>query len=167
MYSKYNNRRQYYYKKYNPKPKPQPVIEKLNIESLINFPELSNKKCDSDGNENGMNYIDTLNKEVIVEKNEENDITSTWLKIVREKNGINTYSMDTKIDLQKEEYDFSEMIYRWEKYKLNFIEIHGEDRYNKLYRMPNEFYEYVDLIENEYLEELYQDIDEDDDEYDE
>ena len=51
--------------------------------------------------------------------------------------------------------NIQEMLERWENYKNSFIDLNGEDEYNKHYRCPNYNYEYLNENEDEeeYLDE--------------
>ena len=60
---------------------------------------------------------------------------------------------------------FDKMVDTWEKYRTDFIEAHGLEYYESLYKFPNDQYSNVDNDESDYDEYDYDDYDEYDDYY--
>ena len=60
---------------------------------------------------------------------------------------------------------FDKMVDTWEKYKTDFIEVHGLEYYESLYKFPNDQYSNVDNDESDYDEYDYDEYDEYDDYY--
>ena len=57
------------------------------------------------------------------------------------------------------------MVDTWEKYKTDFIEVHGLEYYESLYKMTNDQYSNVDNDESDNDDYDYDDYDEYDDYY--
>lgn len=60
---------------------------------------------------------------------------------------------------------FDKMVDTWEKYKTDFIEAHGLEYYESLYKFPNDQYSNVDNDESDYDDYDYDEYDEYDDYY--
>ena len=62
---------------------------------------------------------------------------------------------NTLSEMEEFKNNIQEMLERWENYKNSFIDLNGEDEYNKHYRCPNYNYEYLNENEDEeeYLDE--------------
>jgi len=86
---------------------------------------------------------------VVIYRDEYNKIHYKYGKsILKEKTPLH--------EMEEFKNNIKEMFERWENYKNNFIELNGEDEYNKQYRSSN--YDYSYLLEED--EEDYSDFEE-------
>jgi hypothetical protein len=126
---------------------------KKNIEKM-DFPELglSKKKPIV---EKETSYINIINKETVVKKNY---LPEGYIVL---KEGIKYYKKEKEIDENILFYNSIISTQKYldrvhEKYRENFIELHGEDLYDKYYTMTDSHI----YIEEEPVEEEEEDIDE-------
>jgi hypothetical protein len=123
------------------------------------FPEINDLTLNSSKNNEINNYILAFQKEEIMD--DSNKLPPGCISYTQEKNNeivINYGDMKGKIvdvdslenNNQKENYYiFNIMIESWEKYKINYINLYGEDVYNSLYVAKQ-------ILENEYEEDYYE-----------
>lgn len=113
------------------------------------FPDIvnSNKNNNTENNQI-LNYSEVTKKENIqVEEEHVNEIKPGWVKIFRdfktgkikseyrknnEKNNYMNYSYDYEV-----KKSLNHLIHKWNKYKNDFIELYGEDVYEKVFKIPN------------------------------
>ena len=131
------------------------IEKKIEINSVLEFPSLSDVMPPlQNENKEKKNYVDMC----IIEKEEEkkDEYLPGWLHISMDKdrkikktmNGmvceIPKYNYDKEYDIEclnKIEYSkkaikvVSEMIQNWENYKKWYIDLYGEDCYEKMYEM--------------------------------
>lgn len=123
------------------------------------FPSLPNQKENnilSDGIKKNSSYAEKLNCHLDEEVSFEIDPGS--VVIYRDQNNKIYYKYGKSMLKEKpslhemEEFknNIKEMFERWENYKNNFIELNGEDEYNKQYRCTNYDYSYLLDEEDEY-----------------
>lgn len=130
------------------------------------FPSLSNNKVDDPSMveiKKNISYAEKLNcavKEemimeiepgtVVISIDKKNNIFSRYgTSTLKEKNTLN--------EMEEFKNNIKEMFERWENYKNTFIELYGEDEYNKQYKCPNYNYDYLNLDESDEDEEEYSD----------
>jgi hypothetical protein len=99
--------------------------------------------------------LDTDPGSVVIYRDENNKIHYKYGKsMLKEKPSLH--------EMEEFKNNIKEMFERWENYKNNFIELNGEDDYNKQYRCPNYDYSYLNVSEEE--EEVYSDFEEEEEE---
>ena len=130
----------------------------MNINS---FPVLFDNKNNKNTNQNSeiskpsfLEKINTKNEEV-VEVIEEETLQPGWVELTynkktrqidyRYRKPVNYYRKpsDESIVLQK-------LVENYEKWKANYIQLWGEDEYEKMYRFQNYDYHYFDKLDEEY-----------------
>lgn len=150
--------------------------KKFNLNELY-FPELGNSETKKENNKyletkDKTNYAEVSKKEVeiitnkkyiqpgwsVIYKNEHGNLMiengeKTENQIIRERNEKLLSNITNNV--------FNKLVENWEKYKAEFIDIYGEDEYEKTYLMPN----YENMPEPEYEEFDNEDIDENDSYY--
>jgi hypothetical protein len=120
------------------------------------FPDIVNlSKNNNTENTKTLNYSEVTKKENRQVDNEvENEIKPGWVKIFRdlktgkikseyrkndEKNNYMNYSYDDEV-----KKSLNKLIQKWNKYKNDFIELYGEDVYEKVFKIPNSNYDEQD-----------------------
>jgi hypothetical protein len=118
-------------------------------------------------------YIDKLKTEQIINENINKDkyVKPGWIVIEKNKQN-NTIFTRNKVDEEKDKYKkednvtilcnqiIDNLIYKYNNYKNEYIELWGEDEYEKMYLFQNYEYGYFDRLDKEeyeeYMEELEQ-----------
>jgi hypothetical protein len=113
-------------------------------------------------------YIDKLKTEQITSKdiNEDKYVHPGWIVIEKNKQNRSIFTRN-KLDEEKDKYKKEDndtilcnqivdnLIYKYNNYKDEYIELWGEDEYEKMFLFPNYEYGYFDkLDQEEYMEEL-------------
>ena len=151
-----NNRdrnQQVTYNNFNRKRSDEPLQVKVKPENftLLDFPELAPSIKSGDNDNELMDFASVTKKERILETVDDpyalkpgwtsitmNNITGGSIKkthVIPVKHNTESYHSMVTRGIQK-------MINRWEQYKTDYIDLYGEDMYEKMYLIPN--YESVD-----------------------
>jgi hypothetical protein len=136
------------------------------------FPSLPNQKEDNKLSvdiKKNISYAEKLNW--VVEDDLILELDPGSVVIYKDKNNKIHYKYGKSMLKEKtplhemEEFknNIKEMFDRWENYKNNFIELNGEDDYNKLYRCPNYDYSYLNLSDED--DEEYSDFEDEEEDY--
>jgi hypothetical protein len=135
----------------------QKIIEKLKINEesfpdLLSINKSNNKKNIITSISNDMKYSE-ISKKIIINREHIQDISPGWSiiyidqnnNIIREDSNkiIQMNKMETQGDTFKNNINncMNQLIENWEKYKENYIDLYGEDEYEKEYLMP--YYESI------------------------
>ena len=126
---------------------------KLAIESKLEKEETNGEM------RKNISYVDKLNY-MVEEENSKDDLKPGWIRLsLNRKENININNNEVNHD-NDNDYEFTissdeikkrlqPMIDRWENYKMNYIELNGEDDYDFHHRFPNYDYSYLNIIEEE------------------
>ena len=150
--------------------KPYSTKSVIYTHSDTNFPELTaqSKLCGvnevTDVNEStladGVSYKSASTVILPVQQTEQNKLMPGWAYLKYDNRNIITNYKTTILKKVEQTFNeeaniaFNRMIYNWEKFKDDFIEVHGYEMYEALYTMPN------------YETPNFDDEDEDDESYD-
>ena len=121
------------------------------------FPKLAIDNKLEKGESNGemkknISYVDKLNY-MVEEENSKDDLKPGWIRLSlnRKKNiNINNNKINNnEFNISSDEIKkrLQPMIDRWENYKLNYIELNGEDDYYHYHKFPN--YDYSCYLSEE------------------
>jgi hypothetical protein len=101
-----------------------------------------------------ISYVDKLN--YMIEEKIKDDLKPGWIRLtLNRKKNVNIIKNDNKLndfDISSDEIKkrLQPMIDRWENYKLNYIELYGEDEYYYHHKFPNYNYScYLNIIEED------------------
>jgi hypothetical protein len=133
------------------------------------FPSLTKVKVVENTSENvnsyeiekNTSYVDKLNT-IIEEISDEDVIKPGWVKISIDKNNKihSVYNNSQQKELvpinecEQFKKNIQPMFDRWENYKINYIELYGEDNYNYYHIFPNYDYSYLNKVEQEELSDF-------------
>jgi hypothetical protein len=147
-------------------------IKKFNFSNLLDFPEIvsqNNKiKCNDKSTLNNtinqdISFIDKvkINKFVTTIDNDIKYVKPGWVSIYKDKqtNKI-IYNEGVSLIDNNEDNNLSvlnSLVNLYKYRKTQYIEIWGEDEYNKMFIIPNYDYEYFDKLDNIYLTEVEND----------
>ena len=137
--------------------KEEQIKEKLSINS---FPILikSNKNINQNVEITKPSFLEkitTKKKEEVIEVIEEEQIKPGWVEIKYNKNTKKIdYRYGTPVSCyRKPTYEsivLQKLVENHEKWKAYYIQLWGEDEYEKMYRFPNYDYHYFDKLDEEY-----------------
>ena len=162
-YQRDNGRNKFNYDPEKERKKAEKIKEEQIKESLsINsFPVLfENKNTDTSQNieiskPSFLEKINTKKKEIVIEVIEEEKVKPGWveLKFNKQTRRID-YRYGTPVSYYRKPSDESIVLQRlvenYETWKANYIQLWGEDEYEKMYRFPNYDYHYFDKLDEEY-----------------
>lgn len=123
--------------------------EKKKIEVKLteaDFPELIEKDKISEKEECKLNFKDAYLKEVVEVEGEDGPPLPGWTRYrVKDKilivDGEIPKGEESDYTAEEYHYDatqiFSSLINRWNEYKKEYNELHGEDEYERIHSMPN------------------------------
>jgi hypothetical protein len=147
------------------KMKEEQVKESLSINS---FPVLieTNKNTNQGVEPSKPSFLEKINtkKNEVIEVIEEEKIEPGWVKITYNKKTKKIdYKYGAPVSSSKEKKPtelivLQRLAQNYETWKANYIQLWGEDEYEKMYRFPNYDYQYFDKLDEEYerLQEEYE-----------